>query len=295
MKPVDKTLLPDDLDDQEEQPYRRRQRSIEVRRSRFPYRLGRAAGWLLLSAGVLVPLGYGSIHLLGYALASPRFQVNPDEDIVIDGSSFVSREEVLSALGQLHDSSVGGRNNIFLLNLDQARKQVESIPWVRSAIVNRVFPHRLAIRIVERTPVAFVNVGGKLKLVDGDGVLLEKPERANVTFPVLEGMDTPGDAGDRQARIRLYQDFAQQVADEASASGWLVSEVDLSDVDDLKALLVEGRETIQVHFGRNNFKERFRDFLALLPEVRATNTQIDSVDLRYRNQIVVNPRKASGQ
>lgn len=293
MRPLDNTSLPEDPGVEDEPLYRRRSRSIEVRRGWFPRRLGHVLGRLLLALGILLPCGYGGLHLAGYALSSPRFQMNPEEDVLIDGNTFVSREEVLSVLGLLLYSPAGRRTNVLRINLDEERKQVESIPWVRSAIVSRIFPNRLALHIVERTPVAFVNVGGKLKLVDGDGVLLEKPDKANFTFPVLVGLDALGNAGDRQGRLAIYQEFVRQLGDEPSSAGWLVSEVDLGDADDLKVLLVEGRETIQAHFGRNDFKQRFRDFLALLPEVRRTNTQIDSVDLRYRNQVVVNPKKAA--
>lgn len=295
MNALDNTSLPGDSDVQDEQLYRRRARNIEVRRSPLPRRLRRVAAWLLVTAAIAVPFGYGGLRLLGYALTSPQFQLSSEDDVVVTGTTFVSREEVLSTLGLPLDSPAGRRANIFRLNLDEERKQVESIPWVRSAILSRIFPHRLAVHIVERTPIAFVNVGGKLKLVDAEGVWLEKPEKAAFEFPVLGGLDTPGNAGDRQARLALYQEFMRQLGDEPSSAGWLVSEVDLSDSDDLRALLVQGRDTIQVHFGRNDFKERFRDFLTLLPQVRATNTQIDSVDLRYRNQVVVNPRKASGE
>jgi len=292
MRPLDNTSMPNDPDagEGDAQLYRRRSRSIEVRRGWIPRRLRRALGWLLAAAGILLPCGYGSYHLLAYALTSPRFQVAP-EDVLIEGRSVVSRDEVLGALGLPQYSRPGRRANVLRVNLDEERKQIESIPWVRVATVSRIFPNRLVVQIVERTPVAFVNVGGKLKLVDADGVLLEKPEKATYAFPVLEGLEAPEGAADRLVRMALYQEFVRQLGDEPSSAGWLISEVDLSDADDLKALLVQGRETIQVHFGRDQFKDRFKDFLALLPEVRQTNTQIDSVDLRYRNQVVVNPRK----
>ena len=82
----------------------------------------------------------------------------------------------------------------------------------------------------------------------------------------------------------------RQLNEEAPRAGWLISEVDLSDADDLKALLVQGAETLQVHFGRKDFLDRFRIFLELLPELRKANTKLDSIDLRFRNQIVVSPQ-----
>lgn len=292
MNNLDDTALPGELDVEQETLYRRRPRTIEVRRSRFPFRALRALGWLFLAAAVLVPTGYGGFRVLGYTLSSPQFQVSAANDLVIDGNRFVSREEIASALVLPLYWNSEEKASVFRLNLDEERKQVESIPWVKSASVTRVFPHRLVLHIVERVPVAFVNVGGKVKLVDGDGVMLEKPEKADFTFPVLDGFDAPDNLGDRRARLALYGEFMTQVATEAPSSGWLISEVNLADADDLQAVLVQGRETILVHFGRTSFPERFRNFLTLLPELRRTNTTIDSIDLRFRNQVVVNPKTA---
>jgi cell division protein FtsQ len=288
---LDNTLLPDDLDTGEETLFRRRRRNIEVRRGRVPVRVRRVVWYLLLGAAILTPLGYGCARLVGFALTSPQFQMNANEDILIDGSRFVSREEVLSALGIPLVGTSGKGYSIFKLDLNEKRKQVESIPWVRLATLTRNFPHHLVVHIVERTPVAFVNMGGAVKLIDGDGVLLEKPEKADFTFPVLAGLSAPGTVDDRQARISLFQDFMHELSVNGSSSGWLISEVDLTEADDLVAMLVQGSETIQVHFGRQDFLERFRDFLGLLPELRKNGTPIDSVDLRYRGQVVVNPKR----
>ena len=126
--------------------------------------------------------------------------------------------------------------------------------------------------------------------MDGDGVVLDKPERSSFDFPVLTGLGSANGQAERVARLALYEAFLREIASEISGSGWIVSEVDLSDGDDLKAMLVEGRETLQVHFGHESFEERFHNFLTLLPAVRHNHGRIDSIDLRFRNQIVVNPQ-----
>jgi cell division protein FtsQ len=294
VKPMEDTILPGDFDADEAVLFRRRQKNIDVRRSRFPFRARRIAGWLLLAALAVMTLGYGGIRLAAYASRSPRFHLNGSDDVAIDGNQFVSRDEILSAIGLPLYWTAGQGVSIFRLNLNEARKEVESISWVKSAVVTRAFPHRLAVHIVERVPVAFVTLGGRVKLVDADGVFLEKPDKSDFNFPVLEGLDTEGNVMERVARITMYQDFVRQLNASAPGSGWLISEVNLADADDLRAILVQGRESIEVHFGRSNFQERFSDFLALLPDIRKTNAKIDSVDLRFRNQVVVNPQGHSG-
>ncbi|HET7841923.1 MAG TPA: cell division protein FtsQ/DivIB, partial [Terriglobia bacterium] len=135
-------------------------------------------------------------------------------------------------------------------------------------------------------------VNGGVKLVDADGVILEKPEHGDFAFPVIEGLDAASDAAGRRVRIAMYETFSQQLSQETSSSGWVVSEVDLSDADDLKAVLIQGDDSILVHFGHDEFAQRFRDFQALVPEMRKSNPKIGSVDLRYRNQVVVSSPSA---
>ena len=74
-----------------------------------------------------------------------------------------------------------------------------------------------------------------------------------------------------------------------ASSGWVVSEVDLSDASNLKALLVQGGQTLLVYFGNASFLGHFENLMTVLPQLRRTNARIDSVDLRFRNQVVVNP------
>ena len=282
------TLLPGDLD-AEEPPYLRRQKAVAVRRKRF----SRHARWLFLGiAAALLLLGMVSYYLVSFALASPRFVFSSADDVVLEGNQYVSRQEVLSALGFSAKGPVRMGVSVFTLPLAERRKQVESIPWVQSASLSRAYPHRLAVHIVERVPVAFVNLGGRLKAVDSDGVFLEKPEKADFDFPVVTGLEAAPGLAERKQRLAVYLEFQTQVAAEAGHSGWLTSEVNLADADDLKALMVHGSQTIQLHFGDRDFLERFRSFLTLLPEVQKSNAKIDSVDLRYDNQIVVNPQSA---
>jgi cell division protein FtsQ len=290
---LDDITLPADLDAEEESPYRRRQRPVPVRRRglggiRFLLK------WGVPALLVLPFVGYAGYSLAVFMLSSPRFLLTTEDDVVVTGNRYVSTDEVSNALGLARSGKQAFGMNILRISLEEKKKQLEAIPWVRSATVTRVYPNRLAVYLVERTPIAFVNIDGRLKLVDGEGVLLEKPERATFDFPVLTGLGAANGQAERVARLALYEAFLREISGEIPGSGWIVSEVDLADPDDLKAMLVEGRETLQVHFGHGAFQDRFRNFLTLLPEVRKVQGRIDSIDLRYRNQIVVNP-ETSGE
>lgn len=281
------TSLPEDFDAVNESPYRRRPRAVAVSRAGFFRSARRPLHWILFAVFVVAPLAYGGAWLAAFARTSPQFDLAAESGVAVEGNHFVSRQEIMDALGI--EAASGAAANIFRFSLDRKRNELEAIPWVRSAALARAYPRRLEVRIVERAPVAFVNVDGRVKLIDGDGVILEKPERSAFDFPVLDGIGAIADAAERKSRVALYVRFIHDWAAEGPSSGWMLSEVDLSDAEDLKTLLVQGQDTILVHFGHQEFAPRFHTFLALLPEVRKTTPKIDSVDLRFRGQLIVNP------
>jgi cell division protein FtsQ len=286
--------LDDEVETEPESPFRRRPRAVPLRHGRWARvrRLLKWSVWLLL---ILPPMGYGGYRLAVFGFTSPRFALTSADDVHLTGNQFVSRDEAINALGLPVTGKLPYGLNIFKMSMDEKRKQLEAIPWVRSATLTRAYPNRLAVHLVERTPVAFVNINGRVKLVDGEGVLLEKPERASFNFPVLTGLEAASGRPERAARLSLYEAFMREVAPESATEGWMISEVDLADGDDLKAMLAQAGETLQLHFGHDAFAERFRNFLTLLPELRKAGNRIDSIDLRYGNQIVVNPRGQAPQ
>jgi cell division protein FtsQ len=288
MEMVEQDALPtpDELDPQEESPYLRRQKSVPVRRSLISRRVRVA----LFVIGVLLPVGFAGYCLATFALTSPTFVLKSPEDVVVVGNHFVSREEVLGALGLPLTGNLKTGTNVFRMSLNAKRRRVEALPWVRTASLTRILPHGLRVYITERTPVAYANVGGRVSLVDDDGTLLEKPDIGAFDFPVLYGLENLAGIDERRARLALYLEFMRQLGVEAPRAGWMVSEVYLSDGEDLKALLIDGQQTVQVHFGQKDFLQRFQNFLVMIPEIQKSNAKLDSVDLRYRNQIVVDPQ-----
>jgi cell division protein FtsQ len=220
--------------------------------------------------------------------------VRSGEDVKVENSHYVSNKEVLVALGFSGGPDREQPVNIFRYSLSRARREVESMPWVRSASVSRVYPNRIVVRVTERTPVAFATIDGVLKLIDGDGIILDRPEKASFEFPVINGLDPEMNPADRRGRVKLYEEFLREIGPDAARSGWIVSEVDLSDDEDLKATVFRGSQTMELHFGRNDFAARFRTFLSLLSQVGSDSSQIDSMDLRYGGQVIAHPRQPAG-
>jgi cell division protein FtsQ len=98
--------------------------------------------------------------------------------------------------------------NFFSLNLQRARAAFESVPWVRKAVVRRVWPNRLAVRLEEHRPAAvWRNEGdGNERLVNSFGEVFDANlgDVEDDALPVFTGPDAASSA----AMLAMYRRLA---------------------------------------------------------------------------------------
>ena len=269
----------------------RTRRRVPVRRGLIPVTLaGRiaAAAVVVFVLGVLVFL---AISIRNFFRDDSRFRIASSSSIQIMGNSQVTRSELLSVFG----SDLG--RNIFFIPLRERRADLEKLSWVEHATVMRLLPDQLRVAIVERTPVAFVRQGNTIGLVDAHGVLLHLPPAAmaakHYSFPVVTGIFAKDPLPVRAARMHLYQQFIAGLDSGGTRVSAQLSEVDVSDPEDVWALLPAQGSDIQVHFGDSDFLARYRSYQQHLPEWRQQYPHLASVDMRYENQVVLDMTQQS--
>ncbi len=105
-------------------------------------------------------------------------------DVSIYGRRNVERELVLMALGVSEDIS------IFKFDLEAARKRIEMLGWVRSVRISRLLPKTIKVEITERRPLAIWQRGGRLSVIDENGVPLSDGRVASfASLPLIVGYD----------------------------------------------------------------------------------------------------------
>jgi cell division protein FtsQ len=274
----------------DEPRYLRRQKPLEIRRRKFGRKSWPAyRRWTLIGAGILAA-GFVSYHSIRFLLFSPSVEFAGSDQVEITGNQFVGR----AAITDVFSPDLG--KSILRVPLDARRKELESIPWVEEATVERALPDRIRVELVERTPVAFLRTGNELQLVDASGVLLERPLEAGFHFPVVGGFDETTPLADRKERMALFVDFMKEIELAHAGAGEEVSEVDFSDAQDVRAMLaglpgLEGQYPIWVHFGNSDFVNKYRLLAENIPQWRASAGRVESVDLRFFRQVVVNPER----
>ena len=274
-----------DLDVEKESPFLRGQKRVSARRATLPKKAATHLAWAGLVLAVIFVCSAAVAALYHYGEHSWRFRIDSSDDLEIAGLENVTRFQVIEVMG----GDIG--RNIFFIPLSERQKQLEQIPWVESASVMRFVPNRLKIVIRERTPVAFARVGSKIMLVDADGTLMDLPvlSKKKYSFPVILGMNPGEPHSTRAARMKTYNDLINQLDSGGGRYSKDVSEVDLSDPDDVKVLANDPGGEVLVHLGSSNYLDRYKVYVSHVREWRQQFARLDSVDLRYDRQIVVNP------
>lgn len=173
------------------------------------------------------------------------------------------------------------RGNLFTLDLAEARRAFESVPWVRHAVLRRVWPNRLEVDLEEHRPAAF---WGDDKLVNVEGEVFEANlgDVDDASLPTLEGPD-----GSAPRVLAMYEKL-----------GPMFSQID-TDVDALKlsgrgswrAELASGAE---VELGRGSDEEvlaRTERFLSTVTDIiDRYKRPLEYADLRHTSGYAVRLR-----
>jgi cell division protein FtsQ len=282
----------------DEPRYLRRQKPLEIRRKKFGGRnwplYRRVAGWSLLSVAGMAAAWAGA----NFLLYSPKMLLLNEDQIEVSGNAIVTREAVLQSF--LRDRN----HSILRVPLDTRRSELEQLPWVESASVQRLLPNRLRVEITERTPIAFLKLGNELALIDALGVILDRPEGQDNHFPIVTGVSEDLPREQREKRMQVYQEFMKDVDLVRPGATDRVSEIELANPKDLRAVIAGlGRsanavpgihddaddQAVTVHFGSSEFTGKYRMLVENFAQWQANAGRVRSVDLQYARQVVINP------
>lgn len=267
---------------------------LRVRR-RVPVRKGVLPGWsrtrwgrILFIALVLAVFAVGitlALAIRNFFLHDGQFRIASADSIQTVGNIEVSRDQILSVFG----SDLG--HNIFLVPLAKRRAQLENMPWVQNATVMRILPDHLRVSLVERKPVAFLQRGSKISLIDAQGMVLALTpaimSRHHYNFPVITGLTPDMTQAMRAARMQLYLNFLHSLDSSGKHISSQISEVNLADPEDVRATVTTNGRDLLLHFGHEDFLARYQRYAANIGNWIAQYPRLSAVDLRYNDQVVL--------
>ncbi len=235
--------------------------------------------WLgvILLGTIGVSSAMAALKIRGFALTDPQFNFSRDQKdaLTIQGLRYTPRSRVLHVFAEDYDHSV------FLIPLGEHRRRLIGIDWVEDASVSRVWPNRIAVRITERKPVAFVLFRAGVLLIDSQGVLLEPPAQAQFTFPVLSGVRENETESQRREHVRVLlrvqRDFGYMAKD--------VSEVNAADPENVRIVAQVNNRAVELILGDDNFAQRYQNFVSHYPEIQKRSPEVKTFDLRLDDRI----------
>ena len=125
--------------------------------------------WLLCS----VPVGWAGYRTVLYFRTSPRFEV---QKLSVAGLKRVEENQVLS------QARFGLGMNVFKVGFDEIRERVEELQWVQHAVVERILPDQIIIKIVEREPIGLARIRGEVYQFDGEARILDPDPASRSSF-----------------------------------------------------------------------------------------------------------------
>jgi cell division protein FtsQ len=272
-----------DLDVAEESPFLRGQKRVSARRSSLPKKTASRVLWACIAVGILGIAAIGAVALYNYGEHSWRFRIESSDNIEVTGMQNVTKPQIMEVMG----ADIG--RNIFFIPLSLQKTQLEQIPWVESASVMRFVPNRLEVEIHERTPVAFARVGPRIFLIDAHGILMDLPPKHKYSFPVILGMNPGEPLSTRVPRMKAYNELVAELDSSGARYSQDLSEVDVSDLDNIKVRVNDPQGDVLVELGSSDYLKRYITFVGHVKEWRQQFQKLESVNLRYDNQVIVNP------
>jgi cell division protein FtsQ len=150
------------------------EKTPRLHRTGLARRLLRSGWWI----GALL-LAYAGVQLSGSQIAQSALQTAFDtmveatglvgftvSDVTVEGRETTDPGTILAAL------AAGPGTPILAVSPKRAKQQLEALPWVRIAVIERRLPGTLYVRLVERKPLALWQHGGKIELIDRLGAVI---------------------------------------------------------------------------------------------------------------------------
>jgi cell division protein FtsQ len=233
-----------------------------------------------LLSGVAVLLWLGP-HVRRYVCRHPYFAV---EAIEVSAGPRLTRGDVLR-LGRLREGM-----SLWEVSAAEVERRLERSPWVRTARVQRRFPRRLEVTVVERRPRAIVFSGRPLYVDRRGYVIAGLGAGDDRDLPYVSGVEVGAASAGRPALAR-----AMRVLGLAEKYGWPddISEVHVGEAGRLSVFLA-GR-TIVVLLPEVGWQEQMaplRTVMTIWAQRRAAPAVMDA---RFSEQIVVRPLGSPGK
>ena len=237
--------------------------------------MGRKVIRSIILIGAIGCLGASINYLYHYLTSSPYFNLT---QIEIEGNKYLDKEAVQKFLGL--NASV----NIFSLDVKGLNQRLVLHPWVRDGVIKRVLPDKILVSIVERDPVALVDLGPKFLVAQDGQILTPLKGTGGLQLPLITGV---GEQEGTKARLKKGAELLIAL----NASPWIatrgIARLDLSQIERPVVFLKAIHTEIRLSFSQ--LKQNLSYLHAISPFIEREGKGIAYIDLSFRDLVIVKP------
>jgi len=176
--------------------------------------------------------------------------------------------------------------SIFAIHLATLRQEVEADPWVEEATVARRLPNTLVVAVLLREAAAIALSGSRAWLLDSDGrVIVETQGVASPALPQIRLRPSQTEWSARPAAMGRCLRLAETIRARRFPAPDEVRCLQLDESGD--PVIVDAAKGIEVLMGRGGYGEKLDHLAAILPDLIDTRRQVARIDLRFKDQAVV--------
>ncbi len=232
--------------------------------------IGLAAGAGLIEGG---HLSFGTDERASAATAKAGSAAwFPIEDVVAKGQYHTRDSEIYSAIGMKKG------DDMMDVEPEAVRAQVEALDWIATARVARLWPATLQIDVTEKEPYAIWQSKGVLWLIDRKGQRITKDGVAEFAgLPMVVGDGAPQHAVELLDILKRFPPI-QRVTKASVRVGDRRWDLHL-------------KNGIEVRLPEDGIEDALHRLTVLQQEQRIFERDIDVVDLRLPDRLVIKPRE----
>lgn len=189
-------------------------------------------------------------------------------DVLLDGQKEIAREQILSLAG------VTGTASLLFLDVDAARERLKSNPWIAEATILKLYPDRLHIKVVERTPFALWQKDGRISVVARDGTVVQPyADETNAKLPLVVGSGADKQAHEFLTLLARYPSIRDQVR-----ASILVAD---------RRWNLKLNNGLDIRLPETGIADAFETLLTLDRDKKLLSRDIASIDLRLPDRVTV--------
>ena len=224
----------------------------------------------------LPALFIGGWYVYQFFLASPLLGIEHAE---VFGAKRVSDEEIIALAGIVMG------DNLLAIDTGEVTRRIKKEPWIESVRVKRRLPDRVVIEVVERKPVALINLD-VLYLVDNEGLAFKRYSNVDdLDLPIITGFQKEEIEGGGKNALSRVLAFMDTLSEERIFTLEDVSEISVDE--SYGVALYTMREGVRIEVGWDGFREKLDRLEKIISLRKGKLAGIEQIDMTGPRGVIV--------